>query len=201
MANDDTSHRIANAALAIFLQQGVKKSNLDEVAFRAGLTRVTVYRYFGDKKGLVQAVCTRIAAIFERAAAAGPDDSMRDVDRRLSGLGSELADLPKGDLLGRLEEIGRLYPDVYEEFRRARQVAVDRIFQQALAAATRDGALRDGLSLEVLRAVFSAAVVGLIENPAMVSSSVPLTEIFTTVTAVFRHGILRARQEGMDDGR
>lgn len=191
MAIDTTSERIASAALGLFLVQGVKKTNLDEVAFQAGVTRVTVYRYFGDKNGLVRAVCMRIASIFQQAAEGGPSDSMQAVEARLNRLGTELTALPQGNLLLRLNEIRRLYPEVYEEFRAAREAAVDSLFQQALTAATREATIREGLNREVLKTIFLASVVGLIENPTLVSSNVPLAEVFATVTEVFRHGILK----------
>jgi AcrR family transcriptional regulator len=196
MAVDATLGRITTAALELILAQGVKKTDLAQVATRAAVTRVTVYRYCGNKQGLVRAVCLRIAAVFRRAAEGRPTDSVRDIDLRLKRLGEELSEMPKGDLLVRLEEIQRLYPDVYAEFRALRQAAVDGIFQQALAAATRERSLRKGLNQEVLKAIFWAAVVGLIENPTLVSSNISLAEICTTVTEVFRHGILRSVAEG-----
>ena len=196
MVVDTTLARITVAALELILAQGVKKTDLAQVAARAAVTRVTVYRYCGNKQGLVRAVCLRMAAIFRRAAEGRPTDSVRDIDLRLKRLGEELSEMPKGDLLVRLEEIQRLYPDVYAEFRALRQAAVDGIFQQALAAATRERSLRKGLNQEVLKAIFWAAVVGLIENPALVSSNISLAEIFTTVTEVFRHGILKSAAEG-----
>jgi AcrR family transcriptional regulator len=191
MSSDTTAERIIASALASLLHKGVQKTTLADVAFQAGITRVTIYRYFGDKQSLVRAVCLRIAAIFQRAAQAGPEDTTEDINRRLSQMGDELGALPKGNLLGLFEEIHRRYPEVHEEFRRAREEAVDSIFQQALAAASREGALREGLHLEVLRAIFWAAVVNLLENPALLSSNVSLPEICTTVTEVFRHGILK----------
>jgi AcrR family transcriptional regulator len=196
MVVDTTLARITVAALELILAQGVKKTDLAQVAARAAVTRVTVYRYCGNKQGLVRAVCLRMAAIFRRAAEGRPTDSVRDIDLRLKRLGEELSEMPKGDLLVRLEEIQRLYPDVYAEFRALRQAAVDGIFQQALAAATRERSLRKGLNQEVLKAIFWAAVVGLIENPALVSSNISLAEICTTVTEVFRHGILKSAAEG-----
>jgi AcrR family transcriptional regulator len=191
MSNGDTPGRIVLAALTVFLRQGVRGTSLNEVAFEAGVTRVTVYRYFGDKARLVRAVCMRIASAFERAAAGSPDDTIGDLDARLNGLGLELNGLPKGNLLSRLDEISRLYPAVYEEFRAARQRSIDAIFRQALAVAGREAAIREGLNHEVLKAIFWASVVGLIENPALISSNVPLAEVFATVTEVFRHGILK----------
>ena len=200
MAIDTTSERIASAALTLFLAQGVKKTTLDEVAYQAGVTRVTVYRYFGDKNGLVRAVCARIAAIFQQSADGSPEDSMSQVEARLSRLGMELSALPQGNMLARLDEINRLYPEVYREFRAARQAAVDALFQQALAAATREASIREGLNDEVLKAVFLSSVVGLLEAPALISSNVPLAELFATVTEVFRHGILKSPAGRTHDG-
>jgi AcrR family transcriptional regulator len=196
MAIDNTYERIVTAAIRLILIQGVRKTSLADIAQEAGVTRVTVYRYCGDKKGLLRGVCQRIASIFQRAADGKACDSVRDVDLRLNNLGKELSMLPQGNLLARLDEINRLHPDVHEEFRAARQDAVDRLFQQALMAATQECALRDGLNLHVLKAIFLAAVMGLIENPAIISSNVSLTEVFATVTEVFRHGILKDSAEG-----
>jgi AcrR family transcriptional regulator len=196
MAGDTTQPRIVTAAIRLFLAQGVRKTNLADIAEAAGVTRVTIYRYFGDKKGLVREICLRIAGVFQHAAEGGPRDTVRDVDLRLNRLGEELSALPKGDLLARLDEISRLYPDIYEEFRTARQHAVDQVFQQALAAATHERTLREGLNPQIVKAIFWASVLGLIENPTVISSNVSLNEVFATVTEVFRHGILKDTTEG-----
>jgi AcrR family transcriptional regulator len=191
MSNDTTAQRIVTAALQLIAQQGVKKTDLDEVAHQAGVTRVTVYRYFGDKQGLVRAACLRIADAFRRAADGGPAGSVQDLDERLGRLAAELRALPRGNLLLRLDEINRLYPVVYAEFRAVRQAAIDQLLQQTLEAAQRDGVLREDLNQDVLRAVFWSAVIGLIENPALISSNVSLAEVLNTVQQVFRYGILK----------
>ena len=190
-ANETTSDRIVTAALQLFARQGVKKTDLGEVAHQAGVTRVTVYRYFGDKRGLVRAACLRIVAAFQRAADDSPAGSLPDLDERLNRLGAELSALPQGNLLLRLDEVRCLYPEVHAEFRELRQAAVDRLLQQTLEAAQRDGALRDDLNPDVVRAIFWSSVIGLIENPALISSNVSLAEVATTVQQVFRYGILK----------
>lgn len=191
MQTDTTPERIELAALRLFLQHGVKKTNLTDVAHQAGVTRVTVYRHYLGRHELVQAVCLRIAAIYQQAADDGPGDSVQEVEARLKQLGERLSALPQGNLLGVLDEIKRLHPDVYEKFSATRRVAVDKIFRNALAVAAREGTLREGLNREVLRALFWAAVVGLIENPTLISSNVSLADIFGTVTELFRHGLLK----------
>jgi AcrR family transcriptional regulator len=192
MSIDQTAEKIVLAAITVLLGRGVKGSSLNDVAFEAGVTRITVYRYFGDKQGLVRAVCHRVAEIFQRVAAGDPQDSFAQIDHRIGCLATELGRLPQGSLLARFEEIRRLYPECYEEFRAVRKDALDRLFQQAVAAAAREHSLRDGINLAVVKAMFWTSVIGLIENPTLIASNVPLAEICATVTEVFRHGMLKA---------
>lgn len=51
-----TSEKIIQAALAVFLDVGFDKANLEKVAALAGVTKPTVYSHFGSKVGLLQAV-------------------------------------------------------------------------------------------------------------------------------------------------
>jgi AcrR family transcriptional regulator len=191
-----STERILQAAIRLFLERTVKKTSAEEVAFQAGVTRVTVYRYFTDKKGLVHAVCRRIASLFDQAAADSRGRSIDEIDAVLNRLGREFSGLPPGNLFALLDEVHRLYPDVYEQFRAAREAAIDELFREALSAAQRDGVLRPGLNLEVVRAVFLYGVVRLIETPSLISSRVAPEDIVATVTMVFRRGILQDQPSG-----
>jgi AcrR family transcriptional regulator len=56
---DDTTDRILDAALAQYETWGVRRTTVEDVARRAGVSRVTVYRRFGNREGLAQAVLLR----------------------------------------------------------------------------------------------------------------------------------------------
>lgn len=53
------SEKILDAALSLFVEFGLRRNTMDDVAQRAGVGRATVYRHFGDKDRLVQAVILR----------------------------------------------------------------------------------------------------------------------------------------------
>jgi AcrR family transcriptional regulator len=191
MTTDTTPERIVFAAIKTLLKQGMKRTSLADVAYEAGVTRVTIYRYFGDKHGLVEAVCRNLADIFQRAAKGNPGDSTQDIDVRLGRLGEELGGLPPGNLLALFDEIRRFYPPIYEEFRAARDSALDQLFEQALAVASQERAIREGVNLQVVKGMFRALIMGLLESPAMIAANVPYAEICETVTTVLRHGVLK----------
>jgi AcrR family transcriptional regulator len=72
---DLTTERILDAALEQFRRVGIRRSSVEEVARRAGVTRVTVYRRFPQKDRLIEAVVLRECS---RAIA--------EVDARISSL-------------------------------------------------------------------------------------------------------------------
>lgn len=77
---DAVSERILDAALALAAASGVRHLSMDDVARRAGVGRMTVYRRFGSRAGLVDALavreCRRCLAAMD--AAAPPDAPAAD---------------------------------------------------------------------------------------------------------------------------
>jgi AcrR family transcriptional regulator len=66
-AEDRTARRILDAALEQFTLLGLRRSSVDDVAKRAGVSRVTVFRRFQTKDKLVEATLLReLGRFFER---------------------------------------------------------------------------------------------------------------------------------------
>ncbi|MFF8414413.1 TetR/AcrR family transcriptional regulator [Streptomyces omiyaensis] len=63
-AEDRTALRILDAALEQFTLLGLRRSSVDDVAKRAGVSRVTVFRRFRSKDRLVEATLLRELARF-----------------------------------------------------------------------------------------------------------------------------------------
>jgi AcrR family transcriptional regulator len=56
---DTTARVILDAALGLFLEFGLRRTTMDDVARKISMTRVTIYRYYADKNALFQAVVLR----------------------------------------------------------------------------------------------------------------------------------------------
>ncbi|MFZ5757763.1 MAG: TetR/AcrR family transcriptional regulator [Pseudomonadota bacterium] len=70
-----TRARILDAALALFLDFGTRRTTIEDVARRAGMGRATVYRAYADKGALIQAVVWRECV-----------KSIRDIARQLEAV-------------------------------------------------------------------------------------------------------------------
>jgi AcrR family transcriptional regulator len=89
-ASDATTERILDATLEQFLLVGLRRTTIDDVARRAGVGRVTIYRRIGQKHQLVEAVIVRevrrVVAEVATAIASLPDPPQRVVEAFVTAL-------------------------------------------------------------------------------------------------------------------
>jgi AcrR family transcriptional regulator len=78
--------QILRGAMENFLEEGYEGTSMDRVATAAGVSKITIYRYFHDKEGLFVALIKHVAAQrFDRVfGAVSFDDEPRQVLRQLA---------------------------------------------------------------------------------------------------------------------
>ncbi|WP_406689548.1 TetR family transcriptional regulator [Saccharopolyspora sp. ID03-671] len=107
--NDEATARVLDGAYEQFCRTGIRRSTMDDVAKRAGVSRITVYRRFANKDTLVEHVVRRE---FRRYF----DQFLRDIrqaktlaERLELGFASSLRTIRGNPLIGGLMEVE---PDV-----------------------------------------------------------------------------------------
>jgi AcrR family transcriptional regulator len=100
--SDPLSERVLDAALSLAVASGVRNLTMDDVAKRARVGRMTVYRRFGDKARLIEAMSVREARSFlgELNAAVRPDAPV--VEQIADGFVAGLRLVRSNPLLNRL---------------------------------------------------------------------------------------------------
>ncbi len=78
--SDQASERVLDAALELGAASGIRNLTMDDVAERAGVGRMTVYRRFGSREQLVEALTTREVrrCLAELDAAVDPEAEVPD---------------------------------------------------------------------------------------------------------------------------
>jgi TetR/AcrR family transcriptional repressor of uid operon len=107
-AADAISERILDAALALAGASGLRNLTMDDVARRAGVGRMTVYRRFGGKEALVDALAVRECrrCLARIAASIDPADPVED---RIAALSTTTLALIREHPL--LERLARVEPE------------------------------------------------------------------------------------------
>src|SRR5437870_1900370 len=60
MTDIDTGERIKQKAHELFMQYGLRSVSMDDIANQLGMSKKTIYQFYGDKDELVEAVITCI---------------------------------------------------------------------------------------------------------------------------------------------
>jgi AcrR family transcriptional regulator len=93
---DEQRENILDAAETLFLRQGLENTTMIDIAAQAGITKMTLYRYFPNRDPIAFEVSVRMLETISTIAAQG-------VDKEVTGL-----DAIKGFCLGMIREFSAL---------------------------------------------------------------------------------------------
>ena len=190
---ENTRERILLATLELFAERGISQTNLSEVARHAGVTRVTIYRYFPDKKKLTLEAFSRIEQVFQKGVDELDQNLEADWESIMKQIGEDLSALPPCDVIARSDELKRLYPDVYRSIQDIRVEILNKMFDRLSTIARRENILRKGLNRSLVQAIFWEIVVNFFENPRFKAIGLSDAELYNNITEIFLHGILETK--------
>lgn len=134
--DDATSERILDAALDLAAASGLRHLTIDDVARRARVGRMTVYRRFGQRDRLIQALAVRECRRCLAQLGAVLDPRLGVEDRIAEGFVAALRVARDHPLLGRL---ARVEPEALLAELTDDDSAVLRLVQEFLVAQIREG--------------------------------------------------------------
>src|SRR5262245_36130146 len=100
--HDETSTRILDAAFELFCRIGIQRSTMEDVARRAGVSRITVYRRFATKGVLVDQLVRREILRYFDQFRRDIEGARTAADRVVVGFVSSLQALRHSPLIGGL---------------------------------------------------------------------------------------------------
>jgi AcrR family transcriptional regulator len=190
-SEEDTKEKIVLCARSLFLERGIKKTSVEDVARAAGITRITVYRHFKDKKELVRESFLRVERVFLEGLAELKRNPGSGWESALDRIGEKLSALPHGNVSALSDELKRLYPDVSASIQEVRVSTLNGMFDQLSRLAKRQGLLRQGLNRQIVQAVFWELVINFFDNPRFKVAGLSDAELYNTMKNILLYGILK----------
>jgi AcrR family transcriptional regulator len=184
-----TAQRILLAARDLLVTRGVRRVSMADVAAAAGVTRVTVYRHFGDRQALVRAAFLHLADSLDAVVSDLSGEHYPDVEAYLARIGQVVFTLPAG-LQAAMTDLQRAHPEVYAEVRAREQASIRSLFDLLYSAAEAQGRIRRGLRRAVVEALFWQVVTSFADDPTLQLRGLSPAEIFDTVVGTVLNGIL-----------
>jgi len=192
--HNQTRDKIVKTALELFIAYGIKKTSIEDVADRCGITRATVYRYFKDKEDLVRASFMCMAEDMHKTLEDMYAHENYDLRKLAGRIKSAVNKLPQGDIPAGVNELKLLYPDIFKEYRDARLFNIRKIYDHAFDTAKRESlAVPSGKNPDMMPAILAEATLYVTESPLVLSLGIPFKDIYASLIDLMLYGIMGRR--------
>lgn len=174
----DPSDTYLDAARDCILDVGWRRTTLTEVARRAGVSRMTIYRTWTDMETLLGDLMTREWGGVVQAAVAAEDPGLGAVERMVEGIVGTVRNLRDNELFVRIIELDPELILPYVLSRRGRsQDLILAITSDAIRAGQATGDVRDGNPVALARGLLLAAHGFVLSAHTMVDDEVSEAEL------------------------
>ena len=175
---DVIKQRIVREAKEQFMLYGVKSVTMDEIAASLGMSKRTIYEHFTGKKELLSAGVDHVHEEQDCADLLRSEQAETVLDEFLDLL---TALDERSHRNGKLSfEVGKYYPEIYEEkYRAYHDKAVER-FRDRMTKGIEQGVILPGLNLEFSAYMLLEMIYNVIMNRKhiVVRMHVPITDAF-----------------------
>jgi AcrR family transcriptional regulator len=185
-----TRDRILQAAISLFVERGLRKASMDDVAGRSGVSRVTLYRYFEDREELVRAAFFAPIEALEQLQSELRIDDEQSVESVLVAISARIADQPAIDLPVHREELEALYPALATDYAAHRDAVAQELISWIFDLAEQSNRLRDGVRKELVEGVVWDLLVNPHSIPAVRESGIRARELYAALIDVLLYGML-----------
>lgn len=141
--------RIIKGALDLFLQAGIKSVTMDDIAKHLGMSKKTIYQYFGDKNELVVALVKGRLKEDER--------QINEIINNSANVIEEMINMMKcsEDIFSRINPIvfhdmQKYHPDAWQEFLNFKAGVIINKLEELLIKGMNQGFIRDDVDVKIL---------------------------------------------------
>ena len=157
MSDMDERDRILQAAARRFMELGISKVTIDEIASDLGMSKKTLYKHFPSKEDLlrnvIQARIKRNGERFIDIMGAGKPFAEK-LQEIFAFAGREFSTPGRQFIL----DLKRMAPDLWEEAKKYRQTTIVTNVKNMIKEAKEEGMIRKDLDVDLFLLVFQKAV-------------------------------------------
>ena len=187
---DEREGAYLDAARACILDVGWRRTTLTEVARRAGVSRMTIYRTWSDMPQLLGDLMTREWGNVVAAIVDGPDSPDSPAERLVTALAGGVRTLRDNELFVRIVELDPELLLPYLLSRRGRsQDAILGLVEEWVRAGQKTGDVRPGNHVAIARALVLATHGFVLSAHTMVDDSVSEEALDAELVAVLTRAL------------
>ncbi len=189
MADQQERERIIDVATNRFLETGISKVTLDEIAAELRMSKKTVYKFFPSKDDLLKAMAKTMMWHMEhkvQAIVESQDSFEHKMTRLLVLVGGLTRRLSKQFQI----DMQRFAPELWKEIETFRRERIFSKVRQMFIQAKQEGSFREDLNLDLFFLVFLNAAQGIMNPQTLSQQSFSAEEAFRGIFKLLFEGAL-----------
>lgn len=178
----ETRNHILDMAERVFLEKGVSRTSLDDIAAAAGVTRGAIYWHFKNKADLFDALMQRVSLPLEEMALCS-DDQVKDPLGEIRALALQVIGRVIGDpQIRRVQEICHYKVEYVDEMEQLRDRHIEccasslALIEQRMTIAAKKGLLDPSVDPKLAAVGLHSLVCGVIQNWLLNPKYLPLAK-------------------------
>ena len=197
MPSDETRNKILNEATAMFLREGFLKTNLDTLSQMLFVSKRTIYKIFGSKKGLYRECIKLIVTNVEHE----DELNIQKNERCINNIREFMESHSTGEFMlmeQTLNDLNKYFPDIYEEcLKSSEQKRMARLVEQ-IKEGQQNGDILSSINPEIVAVIIQEMIKNRItpinRNYGSNDSVYLRSEIFTELMRIFLRGLLSEKK-------
>ena len=192
MSADEARKKVLDEATAMFLHEGYQKTNLDTLAQMLFVSKRTIYKMFGSKKGLYKEC---IKSIVE-STTNYDEETFSHNKRSVINIRDFIAGHSTGEMIAMeqaLNDVQKYFPDIYEEcLKKSEQQRMVHIIKQVKEGQER-GEIQEGVNPEIVAMLVQEMIRARVQpNNTLDNPPLPYlrSEIYLEMVRIFLRGLL-----------
>jgi AcrR family transcriptional regulator len=141
--------RIIKGALDLFLQAGIKSVTMDDIARHLGMSKKTIYQFFGDKNELVVALVKNRLQEDEREMNAIMESSANVIEEMIKMMKCSEEILSRVNPIV-FHDMQKYHPEAWQEFQRFKAEVIINKLEELLLKGINQGFIRDDIDVKIL---------------------------------------------------
>lgn len=189
MSDADERERILEAAARRFMELGISKVTLDEIASDLGMSKKTMYKYFPSKEDLLTHIIrdriNRNGKRFNDIMGSGKPfgDKLQEI---FAFAGREFSTASRQFIL----DLRRIAPDLWEEAEEYRRKTIVTNVRKMIEQAKEEGMIRKDLDVDLFVLVFLSAVQDIITPKTLSEQPFSTLQAFQGILEIIFEGAL-----------
>jgi len=182
--------RILQKAEEMFINFGISRVTMDELAQELGMSKKTVYKYFENKEHLIKEIIKAKKCengdVIEKIIS---DDSLDFIDK-LKRLMTHLSEMSKQLRKPLIDDLTRSYPNIFKNISDFRKNYALAEFEKLIAQGIDEGFFRPDISKEIVVLVYISAIHAIIVPEVLVTLPLSADQVFKSIIAIIFKGVL-----------